>query len=108
VKVTIAPGKTDAYWEWAREIVALWDANGVVRAGGPYALKGPGGEDVALWLTVHGPGDDVREEFQRLYATEPGKGLIERRPPLVADTVSTLHPAWDPAPGVAPPAAPAW
>jgi len=58
VRVTIAPGKTTDYWAWAREIVALWDEHGIVRAGGPYALKGPDGEDVALWLSLHHPADE--------------------------------------------------
>lgn len=108
VRVTIAPGKTTDYWAWAREIVALWDEHGIVRAGGPYALKGPHGEDVALWLSLHGPADDVRAEFQKLYAAGRGAELIAQRPPLVADTVTTLHPDWDGAAGSEPPAPPAW
>jgi hypothetical protein len=106
VRVTIAPGKSDDYWAWAKEIVALWDAHNVVRAGGPYRLTGPGGEDVALWLTVHANEDDVRNEFTTMYSSGRGKELIEQRPPLVAETTSTLSEHWDLA--GEPPAAPAW
>jgi hypothetical protein len=106
VRVTIAPGKSDEYWAWAKEIVALWDAHGVKRAGGPYRLRGPAGEDVALWLTVHGEDDDIRDEFQRMYSAGRGKELIEQRPPLVSETTSTLSEHWDL--GGDPPAAPSW
>jgi hypothetical protein len=105
VRVTIAPGKTEAYWAWAKEIVALWDAHGIKRAGGPYAFKGPGGEDVALWLTVH-DGDDIRGEFTDMYSSGRGKELIEQRPPLVSETTSTLSDDWDLS--APPPAPPAW
>ena len=95
VRVTIAPGQTATYWAWARESVALWDAHGIRRAGGPYAFKGPDGEDVALWITVHDDGGDVREEFREMYSSGRGKDLIEQRPPLVAETTSTLSNDWD-------------
>jgi hypothetical protein len=108
VRVTIAPGKTGDYWAWARDIVALWDAHGIKRAGGPYALKGPAGEDVALWLTVHDDESEIRGEFQAMYAGGRGKELIELRPPLVSETTSSLSEDWNPADGSGPPTAPAW
>jgi hypothetical protein len=107
VRVTIAPGKFDAYWAWAKEIEALWDAHDINRAGGPYAFVDGTGANVALWLTVHGDDEDVRGTFGAMYSTERGKALIEQRPPLVSDTVTTVNEDWDPAAGP-PPAAPSW
>jgi hypothetical protein len=108
IRVVIAPGQTDAYWSWAREILRLWDAHGVQRAGGPYATKGPNGEDIAIWLTVHADEASIRDEFRAMYSESPGKELIARRPPLVAETTSQIHPAWDvSAPAGASPA-PSW
>jgi hypothetical protein len=108
VRVTIAPGKTADYWAWARDIVALWDAHGIRRAGGPYAFKGASGEDVALWLTVHDDESEIRGEFQAMYSTGRGKELIELRPPLVSETTSSLCKDWDAADGSSAPPTPAW
>ncbi len=106
VRVTIAPGKTEAYWAWAREILQLWDAAGVVRAGGPYAATGTAGEDVGVWLTVHESEEQASQQFRELYATGRGKELIALRPPLVAETTGGSYASWDGDGGA--PAAPAW
>ncbi len=95
VRVTIAPGKRDDYWAWARDIVELWDAHGVRRAGGPYRLQDDSdgqSRDVALWLTLHESMAEIEDEFRTLYSDGPGKALIEQRPPLVAETT---HDYWD-------------
>ena len=108
VRVTIAEGKTEAYWTWSKDIVRLWDEAGVKRAGGPYAMKGERGEDVALWLTVHDNEEQMRSEFQELYGSGWGKELIEVRPGLVAETQGSAIPDWNPLDGAAPPAPPRW
>ena len=92
-------GKAAAYWAWSAEVVALWDANGVVRAGGPYASTSASGEDLAVWLTVHRSEDEMRAEFTRLYADGPGRALMARRPALVANTIVGVFGPWDPARG---------
>ena len=107
VRVTIAPGKYDAYWSWAEDIVALWDAGGVRRAGGPYNLTGPGGENVALWLTVHESEEQARDEFTALYSSGRGKELIEARPALVSASESAAYTEWTPGAGDRP-QAPDW
>ena len=84
VTVTIAPGKSTDYWAWAKEIVSLWDAHGVVRAGGPYAWRTTEGKEMALWLTIHETADEVASEFRKLYSEGRGRELIDRRPPLVS------------------------
>jgi hypothetical protein len=101
VNVTIAPGKTGDYWDWAAEIIALWDRHGIRRAGGPYRMANSRGQDVGIWLTVHDSAEAGRDEFARMYATEEGKALIARRPPLVADTTFSTGEDWSP-PGEAP------
>ncbi len=106
VRVTIAPGKTEAYWAWSAEILKLWDEAGVVRAGGPYATKGPSGEDVGVWLTVHESEEQAGKQFQGLYEAGRGKELIALRPPLVAETTGGSFAPWDGA-GSAP-LAPSW
>lgn len=108
VRVTIADGKTEAYWVWAKDIVRLWDEGGVRRAGGPYALKGDRGEDVALWLTVHDTEEQMRSEFQQLYGSGWGKELIDVRPGLVKETQGSAMPDWNPLDGSAPAAPPQW
>ncbi len=95
VRARIAEGMTEAYWAWAREILALWDERGVRRAGGPYAAKDEEARDIAVWLTVHDSEEEMRDEFRLLYAEGEGKTLIERRPPLVAETTGSAHAAWD-------------
>ena len=95
VRATIAPGKTAAYWAWAKQILELWDAAGVRRAGGPYAAKGADGEEIGLWLTLHETEEEMLTEFQRLYADGRGKELIAERPPLVAHTAVETYPDWD-------------
>lgn len=107
VKVTIAPGQSDAYWSWARDIVALWDEGGIRRAGGPYDLSGASGESIALWLTVHESEEAARTAFQSLYSSGRGKELIEQRPNLVSATDVTTYTEWQPDRG-APSTAPAW
>lgn len=107
VRVTIASGQYDAYWAWSRDIVELWDEGGVVRAGGPYALSGTGGLQVALWLSVHETEEEARTQFQSLYAFGRGKELIEQRPALVSATESSTFTDWMPT-VAAPPTAPAW
>ena len=92
VTVTIATGQQEAYWSWADEIVALWDAHGVRRAGGPYRRHleaGRGEADVTLWLTLHEDMAEIEGEFRTLYGEGRGQALIERRPPLVAETTVT-------------------
>ena len=106
VTVTIAPGKTEAYWEWAKEIVDLWDSHHVTRAGGPYRWRAADGKEMALWLTVHENEDEIANEFRTLYAEGRGRELIEQRPPLVEHTDSAVFSEWDRAAGVAP--APPW
>ncbi|MFN0095515.1 MAG: hypothetical protein ACKVVT_12170 [Dehalococcoidia bacterium] len=101
VTVTIASGQEDAYWAWSREVLALWDARGVVRAGGPYAAAGAEGESLAIWLTVHASEAEMRDEFTRLYADDPGAALMARRPPLVANTLMSTYAPWDPDRGAA-------
>ncbi|MFN0096618.1 MAG: hypothetical protein ACKVVT_17820 [Dehalococcoidia bacterium] len=96
VTVTIAEGQEAPYWAWSREVLALWDARGVVRAGGPYAATGASGESLGVWLTVHPGEDEMRDEFTRLYADDPGRALMQRRPPLVASTLMTVYAEWDP------------
>ena len=108
VRVTIAPGKAGAYWSWAKDIVRLWDEAGVRRAGGPYALKGARGEDVALWLTVHESEEQMRLEFQQLYSAGRGKALIDVRPELVAETQGSAFGEWQPGDSSAPPPPPEW
>lgn len=108
VTVTIAPGKTEAYWEWAKQIVDLWDSHGVVRAGGPYRWQTAAGREMALWLTVHETEEEIAGEFRTLYAEGRGKELIEQRPPLVEHTDSAIYREWDLAagPALAPPSWP--
>ena len=95
VRVTIAPGRTEAYWAWSRDILELWDEAGVVRAGGPYAATGANGEDIGIWLTVHDSEQQAREQFQALYSAGRGKELIALRPPLVAETTGGSFGQWD-------------
>ena len=106
VTVTIAPGKTEAYWAWAKEIIDLWDSHGVVRAGGPYRWSGAEGKEMALWLTVHESKDEIANEFRTLYAGGRGRELIEQRPPLVEHTDSATFSQWDTRAEAPPP--PAW
>jgi hypothetical protein len=108
VRVVIAPGQKEAYWSWAREILDLWDAGGIQRAGGPYATKGPDGEDIAIWLTVHSDESANASDFRKMYSEGHGKALIERRPPLVSSTTSELHADWNQANPEAAPPAPTW
>jgi hypothetical protein len=108
VRVTIAPGKTEAYWAWAREVLDLWDENGVRRAGGPFAGKGAAGEDIATWLTVHQGEAEAQTEYQVMYAAGRGREIISRRPPLVAETVTSLHGDWEQRGTDAAPALPGW
>ena len=107
VTVTIAPGKTEAYWAWAKDIVDLWDSHGVKRAGGPYRWRSADGKEMALWLTVHESEDEIAGEFQRMYSEGRGRELIEQRPPLVEHTDSGAFTQWDMGSGEAPPP-PAW
>ena len=104
VRVRIAEGKAEEYWAWASEILALWDARGVKRAGGPYATIDDEGRDIAVWLTVHEREDEIREEFRLLYAEGRGRELIERRPPLVAETTGEVYREWNEGERLAPPA----
>jgi hypothetical protein len=93
VTVTIAAGKEADYWAWAREIVELWDAKGVRRAGGPYRSR-EGEQEVGLWLTLHDDMTEIEDEFRTLYAEGAGKALIERRPALVSDTTVAYYDSW--------------
>ncbi len=93
VTVTVAPGTLDAYWAWAGEILALWDAHGIERAGGPYRSR-EGKTDVAQWLTLHADDSVIEDEFRAMYRTDVGKALIERRPALVAETTIANYDAW--------------
>ena len=93
VTVTIAPGKRDDYWAWARDIVELWDSKGVKRAGGPYRLREED-QDVAAWLTLHENMAEIEDEFRTLYSDGVGKTLIEQRPPLVAETTVAYYDEW--------------
>jgi hypothetical protein len=102
VNVTIAPGRTEDYWAWAGEIIALWDRHGIRRAGGPYRAKSPAGADVGIWLTVHDSAERAQHEFGAMYATPEGKALIDRRPPLVAETTFSTGDDWDPSQGAPP------
>ncbi len=86
VYVAIAPTQKDAYWAWAREILALWDANGIRRHGGPFQGRGSNGEDTAVWLTLHESEQTAGDEFREMYSTPAGRELLERRPALVSDT----------------------
>ena len=95
VRVTIAPGRRNDYWAWAKEILGLWEDHGVRRAGGPYSLTGAAGEDIGLWLTVHDSEQQAREQFQALYSAGRGKELIALRPPLVAETTGGSFGQWD-------------
>ncbi len=104
VRVTLAPGKTEEYWEWAKDILALWDAHGVVRAGGPYAMKNPDGADVAIWLTVHNSEEEVTPLFRGIYGEGRGKELIALRPAMVSDSVTTVLENWISTFGEPPPA----
>lgn len=104
VTVTIAPGKVEAYWAWAKEVIDLWDEAGVVRAGGPYRGSGAAGEALAIWLTLHASEEDIRGEFERLYASGRGRELMQERPALVAATSGEVHAPWRPAAAAPPPA----
>lgn len=86
VFVTIAPDSTEAYWSWARAILALWDKHGIRRHGGPFQSKGPDGEDTALWLTLHDSEQAASDEFREMYATPEGRELLDQRPALVRET----------------------
>ncbi len=86
VYVTVEPGRNDDYWSWADDILELWDEHGIQRHGGPYKSKGPDGEDTAVWLTLHHSEQHAHDEFRAMYTTEAGRALLEKRPPLVADT----------------------
>ena len=86
VYVTIAPGRTNDYWNWADEVVALWDTHGIVRHDGPYKGTGPDGTDTSVWLTLHVSEQAAHDEFRSMYTTTEGRALLEKRPALVADT----------------------
>mgnify|MGYP002864676981 FL=1 len=86
VYVKIEPGRTDDYWAWANDILALWDEHGIQRHGGPYKGKGANGEDTAVWLTLHHSEQAAHDEFRAMYTTPAGRALLDARPPLVADT----------------------
>lgn len=103
VRVTLAPGKTEEYWAWAREILDLWDAHGVKRAGGPYAMSNPDGADVALWLTVHNSEEEVAPLFRGIYSEGRGAELIALRPAMVSESVTTVLENWIPTFGDEPP-----
>lgn len=107
VRTVIAPGREADYWAWSAEILALWDEAGIRRAGGPYSMRAPGGEEVGVWLTVHESEEQARSEFQSLYAEGRGSDLIALRPPLVASTTTDLAVDWDPSSGPPPPP-PSW
>ena len=94
VYVNIAPGRTDDYWAWTREILALWDAHGIRRHGGPYRGHSDG-SDTAVWLTLHESDEDAREEFRVMYSTDEGRELLARRPPLVEETTMATYTAFD-------------
>lgn len=103
VRVTLNEGKFDEYWEWAKEIVTLWDGARVIRAGGPYKFKDASDQDVALWITVHNTEEECRQLFADLYQTPEGARLISLRPPLVKETETRAFHEWDrtqPAPPV--------
>jgi len=105
VRTVIAPGMADAYWKWSREILDLWDEHGVLRAGGPYATTGPGGEGVAVWLSLHDSEEQMREQFRVMYSEGRGRELIGRRPALVSATTEGWYPEWDTdGPALLPPA----
>ena len=95
VIVTIAPGQTEAYWEWARDIVALWDAHGIRRASGPFRAKAADGADMAVWTTAHDTLEEIEGEFREMYATDRGRELIAQRPPLVSHTALRIYEQWD-------------
>ncbi len=107
VKVTIEEGQYDAYWSWSRDILKLWDEGGVRRAGGPYALSGPDGEHIALWLSVHASEAEATSQFKALYADGRGRELILKRPALVSASESLTYGDWA-ADDSSPPAAPTW
>ena len=92
VTVTVAAGQHAAYWACAEEIVALWDAHGIQRLGGPYRQQRASDDpDRAVWLTLHDEKSGIDEEFRTMYSEGRGKALIERRPPLVAETSVTYY-----------------
>ena len=92
VAVTVATGQHDAYWSWANENIALWDAHGVRRSGGPYRQHSKADDaDVALWLTLHEDTAEIEGKFRTLYGESEGKALIERRPALVAETTVAYY-----------------
>ena len=95
VYVTIAPGRTDDYWAWAHDIVALWDQHNIKRHGGPYKGSGADGEDTAVWLTIHTSEQAAHDEFRAMYTTPDGRELLDKRPPLVADTQVVNYTAFD-------------
>ena len=94
VTVTLATGKEADYWTWAEDILDLWDASGVQRAGGPYLSTGPNGEQIATWLTVHESEDAAREQFRLIYSEGEGARLIALRPALVSNSVSAAYTQW--------------
>jgi hypothetical protein len=94
IRTTIERGQEAAYWAWSRDILDLWDAHGIVRAGGPYVTKSGDGYEVALWLTVHKDPESARSDFREMYATPRGMELIAQRPALVARTDASLHGDW--------------
>lgn len=95
VFVTIAPGQTEAYWAWSREILVLWDQHGVRRHGGPFRGTGPDGEDTGLWLTLHDSQESATEEFRQVYSTAEGRELLDRRGALVSDTTLANYSPFD-------------
>ena len=95
VYVTIAPGRTDEYWEWARQILELWEAHGIRRHGGPFRGTDTHGRDTALWLTWHDSDEAEQREFKEMYAQPSGRALIERRAPLVVDTRMERYDSFD-------------
>lgn len=95
VHVTLAPAQQDAYWAWTREILALWDAHGIRRHGGPFKGQDSDGKDTAMWLTLHESEQQAADEFRNMYSTPAGRELLERRPALVSETTLVNYSPFD-------------
>ncbi|OAI40574.1 hypothetical protein AYO38_05735 [bacterium SCGC AG-212-C10] len=108
VRTTIAPGQSEAYWAWSRDILDLWDAHHIRRAGGPFVTTDAAGDEIAIWTTVHDTAEEMTTEFRSMYSTDRGKELIAQRPPLVKATAVSSYPTWDQRGDAAPPDTPVW